>query len=386
MSRNWSAFVEKLNALVEKDPDRNEAETKAKIVEPVLTELGWDFLGDDVELEYPVDFATTKTKVDYALKQNERPIVFVEAKALKSEVSYKNIKQALDYSTHEDVRWCVVTNGRDWQIFDADKYNNRKQEIKATDARVEKISLENFDKRKESLEIISRGSIESGDTAKRVKSIWQTQETIEELRNEKEILQRKIAEILKRASGDLLHEKLESLAAQFINDTISELEGFVARERENVPEQDGEIDQDWIELDPQNLEYQGRQDLTHTKVDGGFYGEIDDIKSWKNLINSAIRQTVGARKRELVLEIIPNAHDGLKEDNPNRYLVDETNISIIPMDANHCAQYAASLADETKFTYRIEFHWRDKEKALYPGENGVIESESQPENNGKRQI
>lgn len=373
MDKQWNDFVEKLRALVQKNPDRNEAETKSKLVEPVLRKMGWDFFGDEVELEYPVSFATSTSKVDYALKQNERPVVFVEVKALKGDISYRNVKQALDYSTHEDVRWCVVTNGNEWRIYDADKFKDEKPEIKPRDARVEQLLLEDFTTREKALEIISRASIESGDTERRVQSIWQTKNTIVNFKAEKENLKEKITTVLREQSGELLYEKLESLAGKFVNDVISELKNFIQEEEQKEPKHGTDKQKERYELDPEQLEYKGQQDLTHTKLDEAIFGRETDISNWKDLINTAIKQGVRNGKEKIILDIIPNSKTGMSKDNPNRYMVEETNISIIPMDANHCALYSYMLAQEINETVKVKFHWRDKEGALYPGEKGLIQ-------------
>jgi len=50
--------------------DLNEASTKRKLIEPVLSDLGWDLLGDDVESERQVDIGSGINYVDYALMRN----------------------------------------------------------------------------------------------------------------------------------------------------------------------------------------------------------------------------------------------------------------------------------------------------------------------------
>lgn len=382
VSRDWDEFVKKLQALVEKDPDRNEAETKSKLVEPVLREMGWDFFGDEVELEYPVSFATSTSKVDYALKQNERPVVFVEAKALRGDITRGNVKQALDYSTHEDVRWCVVTNGMEWRIFDADRYKDERPEMEPRNSRVEKLRLKDFADRKESLQIISRDSIESGNTAKRVKSVWQTRTTIENFESEKESVKEKITEVLKEQSGDLLEEKLESLAGQFVNDVINELESFVQEEEQKDTGEKVEETRKLYEVDPEQIGYKGDEDLSHTKIEQAFFGEEAGISNWNALVHSAAKQAVASGKADGVLELIPNAQEQEGEtpdDNSNRYMVEGTNISIILMSANYCAIYSHKLAKEMSASFRVEFQWYDKENALNPGEKGIIQFE--PERN-----
>jgi len=371
VSRDWNKFVESLNSVVEKNPDRNEEETKAKLIAPVLRRMGWDFFGDEVALEYPVSFATSTSKVDYALKQNERPVVFVEAKSLKGDITYKNVKQALDYSTHEDVRWCVVTNGQEWRIFDADKYKKEKSEIEPKDARVEIIKLENLSNRKDAIEIISRKSLESGDTAKRVQSIWQTRTTIENFESEKEKLKEKITEVLKEQSGDLLEEKLESMAGQFVNDVINELEDFVQEEeqkKEIEKTKEAKKEKEPYELDPEKLERGSEHDLAHAKIDKAHLGSKTDIARWRDFIREAVILVVKNGKKDFVLDKIPSAQEGLADSDEPRYSIEEANVSLTPDDANHCILYTYILAREMNLEFMVKFHWRDKEGAIHPGE------------------
>jgi len=382
VSDQWKDFVSKLQNLVQKDPDRNEAETKSKLIEPVLKEMGWGLLDDKVELEYPVSFATSKTKVDYALKQNERPVVFVEAKALHNGINDKDIKQALDYSTHEDVRWCVVTNGKEWRIYDANKYKDEKFEIEPSEARVERLKLEDFHNRKEALEIISRDSIESGDTAKRVQSIWQTKKTVQNFKSEKEGIKEKIANVLREKSGELLEEKLESLAGQFVNNVISELEDYAQEEEQKDTIEKGKSTDEFYKVDPEEIGYKGEVDLSHSRIEQAVFGDEAGISNWNSLVHSAAKQAVKYGKEDLVLEIIPNAkkQEGeIPDSASNRYMVEETNVSIILMNANRCAIYSYELAQEIKASFRVEFEWHEKEKASHPGAKGVIQYE--PEKN-----
>lgn len=43
----WASFVEKIEQLESTDPNRSEAETKSKIIEPMLRKLGWSFIKDE---------------------------------------------------------------------------------------------------------------------------------------------------------------------------------------------------------------------------------------------------------------------------------------------------------------------------------------------------
>lgn len=94
----------------------NEANTKALLVEPLLAALGWD-TGDleAVEREHRVYDGTC---LDYALKINGQPRLFVEAKAIgKSLDDRQFIAQSVNYANNEGVLWCVLTNGLVHRVY-----------------------------------------------------------------------------------------------------------------------------------------------------------------------------------------------------------------------------------------------------------------------------
>lgn len=114
------AFWERLRKNLNDNAKLNEADTKGRLVEPVLGELGWDLLGDEVDRERGVDVGSGTGHADYALKIDGKPRVFVEVKPLGSELDERRAKQAISYGAVEKVKWCVLTNGRRYQIFNSD--------------------------------------------------------------------------------------------------------------------------------------------------------------------------------------------------------------------------------------------------------------------------
>jgi predicted type IV restriction endonuclease len=88
-----------------------EENTKAALIDPILTALGWDLQNiDEVQREYrrkPQD-----NPADYGLFLNATPRLFAEAKSLETDLrDRKWISQNLSYATVVGVRWCVLTNG-----------------------------------------------------------------------------------------------------------------------------------------------------------------------------------------------------------------------------------------------------------------------------------
>jgi len=104
--------------LSDHDDRISEEETKAILIDPVLTALGWrvDEL-QDVRREYrakPQD-----NPVDYALLAFGKPRLFVEAKALSSTLDRKSASQLLGYAAVVGVGWCLLTNGDEYRLYNS---------------------------------------------------------------------------------------------------------------------------------------------------------------------------------------------------------------------------------------------------------------------------
>ena len=100
-----------------------ETRTRQVLIDPLLKELGWD-VGDPrtVELEHPIEkpFATKGyQRADYVLlDEYKKPLAIVEAKRL-DEGLHDALTQAAFYAFNKNIRWVVVTDGDDWELYDA---------------------------------------------------------------------------------------------------------------------------------------------------------------------------------------------------------------------------------------------------------------------------
>jgi predicted transport protein len=94
----------------------NEASTRTIIIEPILVALGWDVRDpEEVEIEYPT---VDKKPVDYALKINRKPELFLEAKPLGDPLNdVKAATQVIGYAASEGIEWCILTNGVKWKVY-----------------------------------------------------------------------------------------------------------------------------------------------------------------------------------------------------------------------------------------------------------------------------
>jgi predicted transport protein len=138
----------------------NEANTKAHVIEPLLSALGWDPLDiDSVDREVRVYDGTF---LDYALKLTGTPRIYVEAKGLSESLDDKKfMAQAINYANNDGVLWCVLTNGIRWSVYKTNEpvAMDRKLLLEvdladADDSTSEKAKL---------LSLISREAVEAGE-------------------------------------------------------------------------------------------------------------------------------------------------------------------------------------------------------------------------------
>jgi predicted transport protein len=138
----------------------NEANTKAHVIEPILSALGWDPLDiDSVVREVKVYDGTF---LDYALKLSGTARIYVEAKGLGENLDDKKfMAQAINYANNDGVLWCVLTNGVRWSVYKTNEPVTMDRKLlleidlaEEADSTSEKAKL---------LSLISREAVEAGD-------------------------------------------------------------------------------------------------------------------------------------------------------------------------------------------------------------------------------
>lgn len=120
---NLSRCVDNLkNRLVRCHQDSyvlTEADTIRIFIMPLLRSVGWD-TEDPKEVKSEYRTKTGDNPVDCALFLDERPSLFIEAKSLREDVNRRSlIAQTLSYASVSGVKWCVLTNGREWHVYNA---------------------------------------------------------------------------------------------------------------------------------------------------------------------------------------------------------------------------------------------------------------------------
>lgn len=131
-------FVGNIKKKIENHRDlyeKNEAAVRQHIIDPTLRELGWDI--EDPDQVLPEDNTGEGGFPDYALLQDGRKIILIEAKKL-SEEPMSHIKQLARYSSDIGSRYGLMTNGADFVMFKS--YEEFKQ---YKDRVIWKINIEN---------------------------------------------------------------------------------------------------------------------------------------------------------------------------------------------------------------------------------------------------
>ena len=118
-----TAAVEVLRKRIQQVRERKELigeqNTKAALIDPLLSAMGWDLQEiDEVRREYrrkPQD-----NPVDYALFLNRTECLLIEAKSLEKDLGDRKwISQNISYAAVVGVKWCVLTNGDEYRIYNS---------------------------------------------------------------------------------------------------------------------------------------------------------------------------------------------------------------------------------------------------------------------------
>jgi hypothetical protein len=120
-------------------------------------------------------------------------------------------------------------------------------------------------------------------------------------------------------------------------------------------------------------------DLTHTKVTFASVGRKSlDTTTWNALLDELVRLA----KRQLrdfsaVRKVSPvNLVEGEKVDDGYHFLAD-IGISVQGQSANDAWRGIAHIARAIDHRVQVHFFWRNKEKALHPGEGGCFQIDGQ---------
>ncbi|MEM2140417.1 type I restriction endonuclease, partial [Nitrososphaera sp.] len=166
-------LVEKYLRDKEKWRTRNESETRAQFLDPMLKALGWDFDSpDEVRMELKVLDEESKKKIDYVLLINGVEKLIVEAKAIKEDISkIQYSRQAIEYAYNLSCSWSVLTNFEGLKIFYVGEEGAIFRDIQLA-------NMERFDENFENLWLISHESFLIGTIERKAEDEGRKRRTV----------------------------------------------------------------------------------------------------------------------------------------------------------------------------------------------------------------
>lgn len=228
-------YVQRCQQLIESSPQMDEENTKVKLVQPFLELLGWDLYSTEVSLEYTIPMASGSTHVDYALLVGDSPVVFVEAKPVRSTLSDKEIQQLRSYMRQElDVDWGILTNGKSFEVLTKNRHQNGGEEVS-----VVQFDLDDLAENPAVLELLTKESIRSGKSNEIAEQVAETNRAIRYLRKNEDSVTESVTEAIEDEVGELTID-LEAQSREFVQNLASvlrEQRQFVSEEPVSEPDE-----------------------------------------------------------------------------------------------------------------------------------------------------
>jgi len=218
MTKNFTNKLQKLSEIIKNYPDlaiyHNEANTKKRLIEPLLEILGWDLRSNEAFLEYPLSTGTSTVHVDYALLIENKPILFFEAKAYSEPLLDKYSKQIITYGRIEGVKWVALSNGKEMQVFNTEKGKSKDECL------VLEIDLKIAAENNESLSLFTRESILSGEIENVVKRMSVMKTALKNIKLKQNKLKNDFKECLVQYTGNEIENYVSRISEHLITETI----------------------------------------------------------------------------------------------------------------------------------------------------------------------
>lgn len=159
-------YIGHATKIIERFGDMDEANTISTLIEPLLEALGWNIRDpEEVQRQYPIKVGEKIEYVDIALKIKNKPVMFIEAKSVGTNLRDYLAEQPINYAHTERVDWCILTNGKEWRVY------NAFWKLKGIDGKMFlKLSLDEFGKCPEKVQLLSKESFISGRLEEKSKS------------------------------------------------------------------------------------------------------------------------------------------------------------------------------------------------------------------------
>lgn len=247
-------YVEQSQSLLEASPQMDEENTKVKLIQPFVDLLGWNFYSTEVQLECTVQMGTQSSKVDYALMVGDTPVVFIEAKPARSNLSETDVSQLQSYMRQElSVDWGVLTNGKVFEILSVTGDDSQDGETS-----IATFDLDEMADNPDLLEILTKDAIQSGRADDIARQLTQTNRAIRRLSDREEPIAERLTDVLQDELGETPLD-LEEQSLDFVHDlrhALRERGEFIGASTEGGDDTTGDetpdedLDEEEVEIEP----------------------------------------------------------------------------------------------------------------------------------------
>lgn len=223
-------YINRIDEFKNKHPNLDQANTKAKIIEPLIDILGWNKYSEDVVLNYQIEIGTKKFTADYALQLNNSPRILIKVQALGKTVSDQEINKLIKYCKKENIKWLINSNGEILEIYDSGNGISKEQ------AQLKQIKTTNLTNEVKTLNLITKEKIKENLVKQEDKNNQKSEKTIKsskQLKSSKKELTSKISDLIKRKVPEKHHERVERSTDAFIKNLIKKLE--VSKSKTKTP-------------------------------------------------------------------------------------------------------------------------------------------------------
>ena len=216
-------LIDKYNRIVESGSIKRykEEDTKAEFIEPLFEALGWDIRNKTHEEEVTREDKISNGRVDYCFRIEGIPKLFLEAKALKEDLSRKEFaEKSINYAWHKGATWAILTDFEGIKVFNAEwkSVNYLQNQFFSINCNQ---FLDNF----EQLWLLSRESLELGlidkeaeKWGKKAKKIPVDKQLLSDLTRFRELLTKNI--LKNNSLKNLTEEDLEESVQRIIDRLI----------------------------------------------------------------------------------------------------------------------------------------------------------------------
>jgi predicted type IV restriction endonuclease len=212
-------YVDRSVELVDSSPQMDEQNTRAKLVDPLVREvLGWDLYSTEVELEYPIQMGSSRTKVDYALLMEGSPAVFIEAKGCDTALTERHENQLRSYMQQQWVDWGLLTNGVVLELFKLRKSEDQPSVELLGESEVAEPRRHSW-----LVRTLSKESIRSGDAEGIYRSVERRRKAVSQLTQHKDEIADELLQVLSERVGDSIAREAESETKSFIDELTRSL-------------------------------------------------------------------------------------------------------------------------------------------------------------------